>query len=72
MAYDYSKLMGRIVEKFTTQSRFAKAMGMSEHSMSNKLNNNVPFKQGEISKACSVLDIAVYDIPDYFFTLKVQ
>ena len=30
MAYDYSKLLGRITEKFGTQARFSGAMGMSE------------------------------------------
>jgi len=72
MAYDYSRLMGRIVEKYTTQGRFAKAMGISEHSMSNKLNNNIHFKQPEITKACSLLDISENEIPAYFFTLEVQ
>lgn len=72
MAYDYSKLMGRIVEKFTTQGNFAKEMGISEHSMSNKLNNNIHFKQTEITKACTLLEIPDADIPAYFFTLKVQ
>jgi hypothetical protein len=72
MDYDYSKLMGRITEKFGTQGRFAVAMGMSERSMSLKLNGKVPFKQQEISKACSLLEIDDSDIYPYFFTLKVQ
>lgn len=55
MAYDYSKLLGRITEKFGTQARFSGAMGMSERSLSLKLNSKVPFKQPEISKACSLL-----------------
>ena len=29
MAFDYSKLKGRIVEKFQTQQAFAKAMDLS-------------------------------------------
>ncbi|MCM1439199.1 MAG: DUF739 family protein [Roseburia sp.] len=72
MAYDYSKLMGRITEKFGTRGRFSAAMGMSERSMSLKLNGKVPFKQPEISKACSLLDIEEADIYPYFFTLEVQ
>ena len=48
MAYDYSKLLGRITEKFGTQARFSGAMGMSERSLSLKLNSKVPFKQPEI------------------------
>ena len=38
MAFDYSKLKGKIVEKFQTQQAFAKAMELSERSLSLKLN----------------------------------
>ena len=72
MAYEYNKLLGRITEKFGTQGRFADAMGMSERSLSLKLNNKTPFKQPEIITACSLLEIENADIPVYFFTLKVQ
>lgn len=72
MAYDYSKLLGRIIEKFNTQSAFANAMGISERTLSLKLNNRVPFKQTEIQYACKLLDIEVDEIPSYFFTMKVQ
>lgn len=72
MAYDYSKLRGKIVEKYDTQSRFSGAMGMSERSLSLKLNGKRPFKQQEISTACKLLDICEDDIPIYFFTLEVQ
>ena len=37
--YDYRKLRGRIKEKFGTQSEFSKKLGLSEVSVSNKLNN---------------------------------
>lgn len=72
MAYDYSKLLGRIVEKYGSQLLFSGAMGLSERSLSLKLNNIRPFKQPEISKACSLLGIADADIATYFFTAKVQ
>lgn len=72
MAYDYSKLLGRITEKYGTQAQFSGAMGMSERSLSLKLNSKVAFKQPEIAKACSLLEIVDADIPAYFFTLKVQ
>ena len=70
--YDYSKLEGRIVEIFGTQSKFAKEMGISEHSMSMKLNNKKSFKQPEIHLAIILLRLTEYDIPDYFFKKKVQ
>jgi hypothetical protein len=39
MEFDYSKLNGRIVEIFGTQLNFSVAMGLSERSISLKLNN---------------------------------
>lgn len=72
MAYDYSKLIGRIIEKYTSRGSFAKAMGLSERTMSLKLNSLVSFKQAEISKACELLEVNDEEIPAYFFTLKVQ
>ncbi len=72
MAFDYSKLRGKIREIFKTQSAFAEAMGMSSTSLSAKLNNNVEFSQKEIDKAVDLLKIEKEDIPAYFFTLEVQ
>lgn len=72
MAYNYSKLLGRITEKFKTQGCFASEMGLSERSLSRKLNCKVGFKQKEITKACQLLEIPENEMPDYFFTLEVQ
>ena len=72
MAYDYAKLNGRIVEKCGTQAVFAKRMGLSERTISMKLNNKIAFKQSEIQKALEVLDLASDEIQAYFFTMKVQ
>ena len=70
--YDYRKLRGRIKENFGTQSIFAKEIGLSDVSVSNKLNNNVDWGQEEIEKIISVLDIAYSDIHSYFFTHIVE
>lgn len=72
MSYDYDKLGGRIVEMFGTQYKFAEAMGISERSISLKLNGKVGFKQEEISRACQLLDISEDKISEYFFKRKVQ
>lgn len=69
LPYNYSKLNGLIVEKFGTQLKFAEAMGLSERSVSIKLNGKVGWKQIEITKACSLLDISDKNIPTYFFAL---
>lgn len=72
MNFDYRKLRGKIKEVFETQQNFAKAMKMSNTSLSEKLNNKVDFTQKEIHKAVELLGIPKDDIPVYFFALKVQ
>ncbi len=72
MAYNYDALNGLIVEKYKTNSAFAIAMGLSERSLSLKLNNKVSFKQPEIDKAVELLSINPKKIAYYFFVKKVQ
>ena len=69
MPYNYSKLLGRIVEKVGTQANFASKMGLSERSVSLKLNGKVGWKQSEIVNACRILCIKDEEIPTYFFAL---
>lgn len=72
MAYDYSKLNGRIVEKCGTQAVFADRMGLSERTVSLKLNNKVAWKQPEMQKAAVILEFPETEIQTYFFTMKAQ
>ena len=72
MGYDYSKLEGRIVEKFSTRENFAKSLGVTTKSISEKLNNKTIWKQPEISKAMDLLSISGKDIELYFFKKKDQ
>mgnify|MGYP000888391358 CR=1 FL=1 len=69
MPYNYSALLGKIVETFGTQSNFSKAIGLSEHSVSQKLNGKVEWKQSEIGRACKLMGIQIADIPKYFFAV---
>lgn len=69
MPYNYSKLLGRIVESCGTQAVFAEKMGLSERSVSLKLNGKRAWKQLEIGKACEVLGIKKSEIDQYFFAL---
>ena len=69
MSHNYRKLQGKIVEICGSQRNFAKQIGLSERSISLKLNDVIPFKQTEIEKAIEVLNI---EIPSYFFDCKVQ
>lgn len=71
MTFNYSKLRGRIREVFGTQDRFAEAMGRSDTSISQKLNNKSEWTQKEINRAVEVLGIDDVDISAYFFAQKV-
>lgn len=70
--FDYCKLTNRITEKFSCDVNFAIKMGFSERTLSLKLNNKGDFKQSEIVKACTLLDIPLSEVNSYFFTIKVQ
>lgn len=64
----FAKLRGRITEKFGTESRFAKALGLSLIAVSRKLNGVSGFTRNDILKWCEVLEIPIKDISLYFFT----
>jgi hypothetical protein len=72
MAFDYSKLKGKIVEKFGSQIMFSEAMDMSTRTMSLKLNGKRLWRQDEICKAIQLLELSDTDIQAYFFSQKVQ
>lgn len=72
MAFNYSKLKGKIVEKYGTQSSFASAMGWSERTLSLKMTCRIPWKQEDIVKAVELLELDESDIPAYFFAREVQ
>lgn len=66
----YSKLKGRIVEKFGTQTAFAAAMGWRKALLSAKLNNKSQWTVAEAMKACELLGISLNDAHLYFFYAK--
>lgn len=71
MAFNYSKLRGKIREIFGTQEDFAKAIGIGTVSLSYKLNNKSEWSQQEINKAVELLNIQDDQIVLYFFTQEV-
>ena len=71
MAFDYSKLRGKIRECFITEEEFAKALGISRTSLSQRLNGKLEFTQKEINRSIKMLGLNDNDIPSYFFTPKV-
>ena len=65
--YEYRKLIGRIIEKFGTRKRFAEEVGISENSMSLKLNGKTGFSREDMLLWGELLDIDVSEFGDYFF-----
>ena len=72
MAVDYSKLIGRIVEKHGTRAAFADAMGMTAEKLSRRLNGRSDWNINEYIKACELLDIPAQEMGAYFFTPKLR
>ena len=67
MVFDYSKLRGRIVEKYGSQAAFADAIDMSISTLNLKLNNKSEWSTTEIVEACKLLDVELTDTYSSFF-----
>lgn len=72
MAFDYSKLRGRIIEKFGTIGAFSDALGATIQTVSAKLNGKSGFSQDDMIAWGELLDIPSADFGIYFFTPKVK
>jgi len=70
--FDYSKLKGRIVEKYGCISRFVDEFGCTMQNFSLKLNNKVQFSQKDVIRIVGMLDIAITEIGEYFFREQVS
>ena len=70
--YNYNKLKGKIRECFPTQTEFAQKLGISNTSLSNKLNNKTVFDQDEIEESIKIFNLNEKETSDYFFTLEVD
>lgn len=72
IAYDYSKLRGKIKEKFGTEGAFAKALGRTHNFVSQVFNGYTYFSQNDIEKTVELLSIDPDKIGEYFFKKKVH
>ena len=70
MEFDYSKLVGRIVERYGTRGRFAEALGLTKQALSLKLKNFTQFSQKQIVRSAELLGLTGEDISEYFFRVK--
>lgn len=68
MPYSYNKLRGKIKEVFGSQENFAKEIGISNTSLSKKLNCKSGISQSDIKKWSELLSIDSDDYGAYFFT----
>ena len=68
--FDYSKLRGRIVEKFGSVTKFAAAAGVKVNSLNVTLRTGTPLKGHSLYKFAEMLEITQAEIPAYFFTPK--
>lgn len=60
-----------INEKFNTHGEFAKAIGMTEATLSRRLNNVCEWRASEVLKAIKVLNIPLDEAEAYFFNPRV-
>lgn len=72
MIFDFDKLKGRIVEKFSTRTAFAEAAGFSKGQLHCRLNNKTAFRTEEVLVMSELLDIPAEQIGAYFFKVKVR
>lgn len=70
--HDYSKLRGRIIERYGKYYAFADDLGISAHTLSERLNNQSAWSHDDMSRAISLLGILDSEVGAYFFTPLVQ
>ena len=68
--FDYSRLRGRIVERYGTLRAFVNELPIGSVAFTQKMKGRVAFKNDEIITMAEKLDIGKNEIPDYFFCLK--
>lgn len=72
MEFDYSKLRGRIVEKFGSIEAFSSETSISNISVSKKLNNKVPISRADMIEWSNLLEIPVEEYGLFYCTEKLK
>lgn len=65
------KIKGRIVELGITQKEVAKALGLAQATVCQKINNIRPMNLDEAEKMCMLLKIEKSEFAEYFFYKEV-
>ena len=68
MSMEYSKLRGRIVEKYGTMTAFAEKLNIKVQTVSRKLNSDIGFTKDDILVWSELLGIPKEEIGIYFFS----
>ncbi len=72
MAKDFSKLIGRIYEKFGTRTAFCDAIGKNPDWLSRRLNGIIEFDADDMVLIIGPLEIDPQEIHAYFFVPNVR
>lgn len=70
--YNYSKLKGRIVEKFGNNKNLSKSISLSATTLYKKLSGKEYFNQWQIEMIRKALEISKTEVNEYFFVYKVK
>lgn len=70
--FDYSKLRGKIREKFGSYEKLEPNISFTTVTLSRKLNSKGYFGSDEIMELVKVLNIEEKEVNEYFFNVKVR
>lgn len=70
--YDYSSLRGFIREKFNTNEKYAKFLGIGTDALYKRLSGKVPFRQTELDATAKYGNLTGDDLMKLFFTKKIR
>lgn len=68
--FDYAKLKGRMAERGVNQKNLSEILGVSENTITDKLQHGNGFKPEYVLNICKALEIDSTDIGKYFFTVR--
>lgn len=72
VVYNYNLLRGMVRSRGMTLCQYAKAIGISNTSLHERLRSRVPFSQPEIERSVKVLSLDNADIVPLFFNSEIR
>jgi len=66
MSFDYSKLRGRIIEKYGSVRGFSEHTRIGYPAVIRKMAGETKFSQEDIMEWCNLLEIELVDVPLFF------